>query len=298
MSIVVVGSLAFDSVKTPSGERSRALGGAANYFAVAAHFFSPVKIVGVVGQDFPQDHLTYLSAKSIDIAGIAQERGNTFHWTGEYSENLNEARTISTELNVFADFIPQLPAHYRQTDLLFLANIDPELQSRVLADCDAKLVALDTMNYWISTKNAALMDVIKKVNILFINDAELKQLTGENNVVAAANKALGFGPQTLVVKRGEYGAALFSRTDYFFTPAFPTAEVIDPTGAGDSFAGGFLGWASKHGTSWQQLKRAMIAGTAMSSFVITGFSFHHVGALSAADIEQRMAKIESFLSLS
>jgi len=297
MGIVVVGSLAFDSVKTPSGQAERALGGSANYFSMAAHFFASVKIVGVVGHDFPQEHMGYLSARDIDILGITREKGKTFHWRGEYNENLNQAITIATELNVFADFSPKLPQHYRKTDLLFLANIDPELQEQVLRQCDAKLIALDTMNYWISSKPEALKRVISKVHILFLNDAELRQLTGEHNVVAAAKKALTMGPHTVVVKRGEYGAALFHGEQYFFTPAFPMEKVVDPTGAGDSFAGGFLGWINKYGSSWKQLKHAMIAGTALSSFVIEEFSFQHIGKLPYELIEQRMQKMQSYLHL-
>lgn len=297
MSIVVVGSLAFDSVKTPSGEREKALGGAANYFSIAAHFFAPVKIVGVVGHDFPEEHFNYLSAKSIDTAGISKEAGKTFHWRGEYADDLNQALTLATELNVFADFIPKLPQHYRTSDTLFLANIDPDLQAQVLAQCDAKTIALDTMNYWISSKSDSLKKVIRSVDILFINDAELKQLTGESNMIVAAKKALTLGPKTVVVKRGEYGAALFHQDQYFFAPAYPMEEVVDPTGAGDSFAGGFLGWISKHGQNWEQLKYAMLAGTTMSSFVIEQFSFHHVGNLSYHQITQRMTKLQEFLRI-
>lgn len=297
MSIVVVGSLAFDSIKTPIGQREKALGGSANYFALAAHFFSPVQVVGVIGHDFPADHLGYLSAKNIDTVGITQEKGQTFHWRGEYSENLNEAKTISTELNVFADFIPHLPEHYRSTDLLFLANIDPDLQYSVLKQCDAKIIALDTMNYWIISKPDSLKHVISKVNILFVNDAEIRQLTGEHNIISAARKAMAMGPRIVVVKRGEYGAALFFGQDYFFAPAFPMELVVDPTGAGDSFAGGFLGWVSQHGCSFGQLKKAMLAGTALSSFVIEQFSFHHVGLLSYGDIERRISALQGFLEV-
>lgn len=298
MTIVVVGSLAFDSVKTPSGAREMALGGAANYFSVAAHFFTPVKIVGVVGHDFPRDHFKYLQQKNIDTDGILQEMtGKTFHWRGEYTENLNQAITLATELNVFADFIPKVPEHYKKTDTLFLANIDPDLQLSVLEQCDAQLIALDTMNYWISSKNKSLKKVIGQVDILFVNDAELRQLTEEYNIIKAAKKALSMGPKTLIVKRGEYGAALFHGQEYFYVPAYPMEQVVDPTGAGDTFAGGFLGWVNKHGSSWQQLKYAMLAGTTLSSFVIEEFSFHHLGQISTHEVALRMKRLQHFLQV-
>src|SRR5688572_12837546 len=236
MSIVVVGSIAFDSVKTPFGQCEAALGGAANYFSLSASFLSDVRLVGVVGEDFPESHLKFLSERGVDVQGVQKKTGRTFHWQGQYGFDLNEPRTIKTDLNVFADFAPELPAHYRDSETVFLANIDPTLQLQVLDQIRRpKLIALDTMNFWIEGKNAELKEAIKRIHILFINESELRQLTKEHNIVKAVRIVQQWGPDTVVVKRGEYGAILFQGVSTFFVPAYPLEDLYDPTGAGDTF---------------------------------------------------------------
>ena len=295
MSIVVVGSVAFDSVKTPFGQCEQALGGAANYFSMSASFFSPVRLVAVVGQDFPQDHLDFLKTRGVDIDGIQKQAGKTFHWQGRYGYDLNEAQTLKTELNVFADFRPELPAHYRKSETVFLANIDPVLQLKVLEQIESpKLVALDTMNFWIESKKDDLLKVIRRVDILFINETELRQLTKEHSIVKAVRHIQAMGPKTLVVKRGEYGALLFDGHEKFFVPAFLLEDLFDPTGAGDTFAGGFLGWMDKkQSNGLSTFKEAMMVGTVMASFVIEDFSFKRLSRLEPHEIEARLQKLRA-----
>lgn len=289
MSIVVVGSIAFDTIKTPFGQREKSLGGAANYFAVSAQFFGSVKMVGVIGEDFPQAHLDFLKNRGVDISGVERVSGLSFHWQGEYGYDLNEAKTINTELNVFEHFLPNLPEHYRSAKTVFLANIDPELQVHVLKQMTSpKLCALDTMNFWIERKNSALKKAIGLVDILFVNDAEVRALTGEHNIVKAARGALRLGARIVVIKRGEYGALLCFDNQMAFVPAFPLEDVYDPTGAGDSFAGGFLGYLSQKKTyDLSTLKQAMLMGTVMSSFVIEKFSFDRLLELDEKAIAER-----------
>ncbi|MCA9507179.1 MAG: sugar kinase [Myxococcales bacterium] len=297
MSIVVVGSIAFDSVSTPHGKREKSLGGAANYFAIAAQFYTKICMVGVVGEDFPKSHLELLKQKNIDISGIAQKAGYSFHWQGEYGFDLNSAQTLKTELNVFEDFLPQLPQSYRHAETVFLANIDPELQIHVLQQMTKpKIKALDTMNFWIERKLNQLKQAISMVDILFVNDAEIRSLTGEHNIIKAAKAALAIGAKIIVIKRGEYGALLFFDTHVAHVPAFLVEEVFDPTGAGDSFAGGFLGYLdTKDGFSINHLKEAMVAGTVMSSFAIEKFSFDRVLELDETMLSKRK---EQLLALS
>jgi len=299
MSIVVVGSIAFDSVSTPFGEREYALGGAANYFSVASSFFTDVKLVGVVGEDFPEDHLSYLTMKGVDTRGVKRHFGKTFHWKGHYGFDLNEAQTLKTELNVFSDFSPQLPDDYRKARTVFLANIDPTLQLKVLDQIqNPNIVALDTMNFWIEGKNAELKKAISRIDILFINESEIRQLAKEHNVVKAAKAMQALGPKTIVIKRGEYGALLFSGENIFFAPAFPLENLFDPTGAGDTFAGGFLGWLDKNGEmNFDTLKEAMALGTVMASFVIEKFSFDRMRDLNLLEIKKRYEKLQN-LSMS
>jgi len=299
MGIVVVGSIAFDSVKTPFGECDHTLGGAANYFSLSANFFSKVALVGVVGEDFPEHHLNYLKEKNIDTSGIAQVAGKTFHWQGEYRYDLNEPQTLKTELNVFADFSPKIPEHYRDSRTVFLANIDPTLQLSVLKQVhNPKISALDTMNFWIEGKNRELKEAISQVDILFINESELRQLAGEHNIVKAAKSMHQLGPKTVVVKRGEYGAILFHNEKRFFSPAYPLEDVFDPTGAGDTFAGGFLGWLDKcRSLDFEHLKQAMLIGTVMSSFVIEKFSFDRMKELTREEIEQRCRNLQQLAQM-
>ena len=229
MSIVVVGSIAFDTVETPFGKRERALGGAANFFSVAASFFTKVRLVGVVGKDFPESHLKFLTDRGVDIAGVEKKSGDTFHWSGRYSYDLSNPQTLKTELNVFSEFLPTLPTHFLDSESVFLANIDPDLQLSVLRQMKApKLKALDTMNFWIEGKNQALKKAISNVDVLLINESEARQLSGEHNIVKAARALRALGPRQVVIKRGEYGALLFNQDEVFFAPAFPLEDVFDP----------------------------------------------------------------------
>ncbi|MEI6805093.1 MAG: PfkB family carbohydrate kinase [Myxococcaceae bacterium] len=289
MSILVVGSIAFDSVKTPFGTCDRALGGAANFFSMTASLFTKIQLVGVVGEDFPADHLKYLESRGVDIAGVQQSPGKTFHWQGNYGYDLNEAQTLKTELNVFGSFNPILPEPYKQAEIVFLANIDPVLQLQVLEQVkNPKLVALDTMNFWIESKNAELKKVISQIDILFINESELRQLAAERNTVKAAKKMQALGPKTIIVKRGEYGALMFHEQGCFFTPAFPLEDLYDPTGAGDTFAAGFMGYLDQTGKSdFESFKEAMVMGSVMASFAIEDFSFDRIKRLEKHEIEAR-----------
>lgn len=298
MSIVVVGSIAFDSVKTPFGECEQVLGGAANFFSLSSNFFSDVKLVGVVGEDFPQSHLDFLTMRGIDIAGVKRESGKTFHWRGRYGFDLNEAQTIRTDLNVFAGFSPELPAHYCEAETVFLANIDPTLQLKVLDQIkNPRIVALDTMNFWIESKPEELKKAISRVNILFMNEAEIRQFSKEHSLVKAAKAIQSLGPKTIVIKRGEYGSLLFHGEQAFFVPAFLLEDLFDPTGAGDTFAGGFMGWLDARELSWESLKEAMTLGTVMASFAIEQFSFDRMRTLTHQEIEERCENLQK-LSIS
>lgn len=290
MTVLVVGSMAFDSLETPFGKREQALGGSANYFSICASFFTDVKLVAVVGDDFPADHVSYLQGRRIDTDGLVRAAGKTFHWSGRYGYDLNEAHTLDTQLNVFASFDPTLPESYRQVDTVFLANIDPELQLKVLQQVERpRIVAMDSMNFWIHGKREALQETLRHVDVMFLNDAEARQLSGEHNIVKAARAVQRMGAQTVVIKRGEYGALYFGPEQVFFTPAFPLENVFDPTGAGDTFAGGFLGWADRHGAnvSEAQARQNMVMGTVMASYVVEDFSFDRMRRLSPSDILSR-----------
>jgi sugar/nucleoside kinase (ribokinase family) len=289
MSILVVGSVAFDSVKTPFGEANDVVGGSANYFSVAASFFSPVRLVAVVGEDFPEEHLAFLGSRGIDLRGLERVPGKTFRWAGEYGFALNEARTLDTQLNVFAAFAPKIPEDYRDSPVVFLANIDPDLQREVLRQVKRPaLVAMDTMNYWIGGKPDALRQTLAMVDLLVINDAETRQLAGDPNLVAAAAKIRKMGPRVLVIKRGEYGALLFNDGEWFAAPAYPLEVVRDPTGAGDCFAGGFVGYlASRMRFDDAALRRAMIMGSVMASFNVEAFSLDRLRTLSPPEIAAR-----------
>jgi sugar/nucleoside kinase (ribokinase family) len=297
VSIVVVGSIAFDTVETPFGKRERALGGAANFFSLAASFFTRVRLVGVVGLDFPDSHLEFLKTRGVDIDGVEKKAGNTFHWSGRYTYDLSNPQTLRTELNVFSAFSPALPAHFLNSESVFLANIDPDLQLNVLEQMRSpKIKALDTMNFWIEGKNTALKKAISQVDILLINEGEARQLSGEHNIVKAARALQRMGPHQVVIKRGEYGALLFNE-DVFFAPAFPLEDVFDPTGAGDTFAGGFLGWLDRcSDLSPKNLRDAMIMGCVMSSYVIEDFSFDRLKTLTMEDIEKRFKAMKTLVA--
>jgi len=290
MSILVVGSVAYDSVKTPNGNHQNALGGSAIYFAVAASYFVPVSIVGVVGDDFLPEDKAMLEAHYIDTGGLSRVHGDTFRWTGEYGEDFNEAHTIDTQLNVFAGFEPELASSERKSPFLFLANIDPDLQYRVLQQMEERpqLVAGDTMNFWIQAKAETLARAISEFDTLMINQGEVRQLAKENNLVKAARYVLSQGPQMVVIKRGEYGALSFTSNAIFAAPAYPLETIVDPTGAGDSFAGGFMGYlAASRDLTTAGFRRAMIVGSVMASFTVGSFGPDRLSCLSMGEINDR-----------
>ena len=289
MAITVVGSVAYDTIETPAGRRERCLGGAATYFSLSASFFTDVRVIAVVGEDFGKRQEAVFQARNIDTRGIEHTAGKSFFWEGSYLENINEAKTHNTELNVFAAFEPKIPEAYGDSEFLFLANIDPVLQRRVReAMPDVKLVAGDTMNYWIKDHRAALLEVLKGLDILLINDTETKMLAGNNNLVQAARAVMALGPKTLVVKHGEYGATLFHGAKIFRAPALPLEEVIDPTGAGDSFAGGFFGYlAAQRELTPAAYRSAMFYGGVMGSFACERFGTERMQKLTRAEIDAR-----------
>lgn len=288
MSILVVGSVAFDAVKTPFGEREEILGGSATHFAIAASFFTDVSVVAVVGEDFGSEYEAIFQKHNVDITGLERSPGKTFRWKGEYGFDLNTRTTIYTHLNVFAEFKPKLPENVRKAPFLFLGNIGPALQREVREQVDASLVALDTMNYWIESAADELKETLKVVDILIINDEEARELARESNLIRAAKKILAMGPKRLIIKRGEYGATMFSENSYFAMPAFPQENVFDPTGAGDSFAGGFMGYLSavSH-VNEASLRRAMIYGSVMASFNVEEFGCDRVQRLTYDEINHR-----------
>lgn len=297
MALTVVGSIAFDAVRTPFGERERMLGGSAVHFALAASFFTEVRVVGPVGDDFGADELAVLEGRGIETADIERVAGgSTFFWQGHYEHDLNVAHTDDTRLNVFADFEPKLSAESRASEVLFLGNIQPELQRRVRAEAEgARFVALDSMNLWIETARDSLVAAIGEVDCLLLNDAELRQLTEEPNLAKAATAAMEMGPGIVVAKRGEYGAALFTGEDTFAIPGLLIDEVSDPTGAGDSFAGGFLGYLDACGAgapSPEDLRRAMAFGSVMASFNVEDFGTERVRALAPNEVEDRLAEFK------
>ena len=278
-AVLVVGSLAYDSVKTPSGKAEKSLGGSANYFSLAASLFSKVRVVGVVGEDYSAEDKSMLLSRDVDLTGLQTVSGKTFHWEGTYEHNLNEAVTLKTELNVFAHFNPTLPESYRDSAYVFLANIDPTLQLQVLSQVQKPVfVGMDSMNFWIDSKQEELLNVLKKVDIVFMNDAEAKMLTQTSNTITAIKKVAELGPKYVVIKKGEYGSTLYSKKYGFYqAPALPVENVVDPTGAGDSFAGGFFGLLASRLNSdqvpeWNDLKAATLAGTVLSSQTIQDFS--------------------------
>jgi sugar/nucleoside kinase (ribokinase family) len=296
LSIVVVGSVAFDSLKTPYGAREKVLGGAATYFSLSASHFTDVRVVGVVGNDFTPEHEAVMNKRGVDTRGIQHVNGKTFFWAGEYGDNVNEAKTLRTDLNVFASFRPQIPAEYHNSEFLFLANIDPVLQAQVRdAMPEAKLVGGDTMNYWIKDHRQNLGEMLKRVDVLLINDTEAKMLAGDSSLPRAARKVLELGPKALVIKHGEYGATIFFRDGEFAgghhpfrAPALPLEEVRDPTGAGDSFAGGFMGYIASQGEVTRDvLKHAMFYGSVMGSFSVERFGTERLQSLTRTEIDER-----------
>lgn len=289
MSILVVGSVAFDTVETPFGRAEKVLGGSASFFAVAASFFVPVNLVGVVGDDFGASEEGAFRGRPIDIEGLERMPGKTFHWQGKYSYDLNSRDTICTDLNVFEFFKPKIPKGYRESKYVFLGNIDPVLQREVLSQVTRpRLVACDTMNFWISGKPKEVRETLSKVDVLLVNDAEARELSGEWNIVKAARAIRAMGPSTLVVKKGEHGVLMFSDEGSFAAPAYPLEAVFDPTGAGDTFAGGFLGYLAGNGGSGEDvLRRAVIMGSTLASFCVEAFSLDRLLALTKDEINER-----------
>ena len=294
--LLVVGSVALDSVETPFGAREEALGGSATYFSAAASLLAPVHVVGVVGNDFPLGELDFLRRRGVHLDALERVPGRTFRWRGRYGYDLNTAQTLETHLNVFEHFEPRLDASARAADRLFLGNIDPELQLRVLEQVQRpRLVCADTMNYWISSKREQLLKLLSRIDVLLVNDAEARQLAGESNVMKAAGAIEKMGARAVCIKRGEYGALLVSGSEAFFAPAFPLANVVDPTGAGDSFAGGFLGLLDRTGGSdLAALRQAVVMGCTIASFTVEAFSLDRLRDLTLAEVRSRF---ESFRKL-
>jgi sugar/nucleoside kinase (ribokinase family) len=292
--LLVVGSVALDTVRTPFGEATEVLGGSATYFSVSASYFTAVNLIAVVGEDFPEQHIKFLKGRNIDLAGLERRPGSTFRWKGEYTYQLNEAHTLDTRLNVFETFRPKIPESYRSPDLLFLGNIDPDLQLEVLRQVKRpSLVACDTMNFWIEGKPDALWRMLKEVDVLIINDGEARLLGRDSNLVQVAKTILSKGPKHLIIKRGEYGVLMFTRDHVFGAPAFPLEQVKDPTGAGDTFAGGFMGYLAATGNqSEASVRQAIVFGSVMASFTVEAFSLDRLRILDYKEIEARFREFK------
>ena len=292
--LLVVGSVALDTVKTPFGEVTEVLGGSATYFSTAASYFTSVDLIAVVGEDFPEQHVAFLKSRKIDLAGLERRPGATFRWKGAYSHQLNEAQTLDTRLNVFETFRPKIPVQYSSPDVLFLGNIDPNLQLDVLQQVKRPaLVACDTMNFWINGKRDALWNVLQHIDVLIINDGEARALGEDSNLVKVAKNILARGPKHLIVKRGEYGVLMFNDKQVFGAPAFPLDDVRDPTGAGDTFAGGFLGYLAATGNrSTEAMRQAIIFGSVMASFTVEAFSLDRLRILDYKEIEARFKEFK------
>lgn len=289
-NVLIVGSIGLDNLKTPYGERQNVLGGSISCASIAARIFSPVSIIGVVGEDFPQEHVELFQSKNIDISGLEVRQGKTFRWSGEYCGDMCEAITLDTQLNSFADFNPVLSPAQCDTDFVFLANIQPDLQLSVLDQMNSpRFVMCDTMNLWITTMPEKLKEVISRVNLLLVNDKEAKMLSGEENLLLAARKIMSFGPEYLIIKKGEHGSMLFSQSgEMFILPAFPLSDVVDPTGAGDSFAGGFIGFlAQESRVDFESLKRSVISGTIIASFTTQDFGSDKLRTITQKEFAQR-----------
>lgn len=295
MSVLVVGSVALDTIETPFGVANETVGGSGTFFAAAASLFGPVQLVGVVGNDYPVEDLRFLEKRGVDLAGLEQQEGESFRWSGVYSYDLNSRETRETRLGVFADFQPKLPAHFRNSEWVFLGNIDPELQLDVLRQMRApRLVACDTMNFWISGKRAELLELLKGVNLLMVNDSEARELSGDHNLLRAARWIQERGPQMVVVKKGEHGAILFTPDLVFYAPGFPLEDVYDPTGAGDAFAGGFVGYLARCGVlDAEHLRRAMIYGSALGSFSVERMGVERLIDLEPAAVHERVRQFHA-----
>ena len=298
-AILVVGSVGYDTISTPKGHKENILGGSANYFSFAASLYAPVRVVGVVGEDYQPEHKQWLESRQVDLRGLQQVPGRTFAWEGKYEKDMNDAITLATHLNVFENFHPAIPEAYRNSEVVFLANIDPVLQLQVLEQVsNPRLIAADTMNYWISSKKAELLKVLERIDTLLINEAELRELTGSWNTVRAAKDVCKMGPKTVVIKRGEYGFAMYSEDRFFILPAFPVEDVIDPTGAGDTFAGGFLGHLAQldRKATREDLKQACVHGCLLASFTVQDFGVEGIRRVQAKDLEQRIGAYRQVIS--
>jgi sugar/nucleoside kinase (ribokinase family) len=290
MSILVVGSVALDSIETPFGKAENALGGSATYFSVSASFFAPVNLVAVVGNDFPEEYTTFLRRRGIDLRGLEVAKGKTFKWKGRYNYDLNNPQTIYTHLNVFKKFSPKIPLEYKRSDVVFLGNIDPDLQRYVMKQVERPaLTACDTMNYWIENKRGKLLKLLKEVDMFLLNEGEARELTDEANLLKAGKAILSLGPKKVIIKKGEHGVLLFSHNSVFSAPAYLLETINDPTGAGDTFAGGLMGYLRKSGrfTSDSEIRKGIIYGTIMASYAVEDFSISKLGSLSYSDVQKR-----------
>ncbi len=297
INLLVVGTIAYDSIETPFGKVENVLGGSALHFTNAASFFADVGIVATVGKDFDLTGIGFLKERNVDIRGITVEKGKTFRWEGRYGYDLNQAITLKTELNVIDKFKPRIPEDYLRADFIFLANIDPELQAYIIQQIDKKaIIVLDTMNFWIENKFSALMDVIKKVDIVVVNESELREITKEYSLVKGAKKIMELGPSFVIVKRGEYGVFMAERDGLFLTPAYPLEEVFDPTGAGDTFAGGFMGYLANVGeVNSETIKQAIVMGSVMASFNVEDFGIERIKRLKYDEIRNRYTSFKRCL---
>lgn len=296
-SLLIVGSVALDSIKTPFGEKERILGGSATHSSTSASFYSPVNLVGVVGEDFPLEAMDFFRSKNIDLTGLQQVPGKTFHWKGFYEYDMNQAHTLETQLNVFSQFSPHIPPSYQESEYVFLANIDPELQQKVLSQIKKpKLVIMDTMNYWIQSKPEALKTTMSQVDYVLLNESEARQFANTPNLMKAAREILALGPKAVIIKKGEHGALMFTHAGAFSAPGFPLEEIKDPTGAGDAFAGGFIGYLSRsEDLSDENVRKAIIIGSVMASFIVEDFSLDRLKTLTLAEI---ISRYEEFRKLS
>jgi len=299
MSLVIVGSVAFDTIETPWERKEKIVGGSCTYCSLAASFFTRPKIVAVVGEDFPKDTISFLKKRNIDLRGLKiVPEGKTFHWQGRYGYDPNQRETVRTDLNVFESFRPEIPASYKKADIIFLANIDPDIQENFFLQIEKpKLVAMDTIELWISTKPAALLRVLKNTDIFFANDEEIRMITGERNLIKAGKKILGMGPSLVILKKGEHGVLVFGPDLVFGIPAHPCEEVIDPTGAGDSFAGGFLGYLDKvRSFAKKEIRRAAVYGSVMASFTIEDFGINRFKTLKSGEVQSRFEHFKKLIS--
>jgi sugar/nucleoside kinase (ribokinase family) len=294
MSIIVLGTVALDSVKTPFGKRQELLGGSAAHFSMAARLFTGVNLIAIVGSDFPKKHIAFLKGRGLNLSSLVVDEGKTFRWEGEYKGDLNSALTLNTQLGVLSVFKPQVSQKQRSIENIFLANVDPEIQKDLLAKMRCpKLVGLDSMNYWINTKPKALIKLLKDIDIYVANDQEARTLSGEHNLIKAAKRLSAFGPKMILIKKGEHGVLFFSKKFIFSLPAYPVEKVVDPTGAGDTFAGGFMGYLScVPKVTPQSIKKALAYGTVAASFNVEDFGLHRTSLLTRRDLERRLTKFK------